>query len=79
MGDVEESEFLQFISCITQHLLKNGIGRNKPAIQVRKGNADGRVLKNRSPAFFTSHDLRMRHSQIVFTSFALRNIANVFR
>ena len=77
VGDVKESKLLQFILGVSQHLLEDEIRGDKPAIQVGKGNADGGVLKNRPPPFLAAHDLRMSHTESVFASFALGDIANV--
>ena len=77
MRDIGKGKRLQLLLGVPQHLLIDGIGGNKAAIQVCESNADRGVLKNRPPSFLAAHDLCMSRTQGVFASFALGDIAKV--
>jgi hypothetical protein len=53
MSNLEKGNRLEFLVRVTQHFLVSGICGQEAAIQIGERNANGRILKDRSPALLT--------------------------
>src|SRR5438876_1007373 len=53
MSNLEKGNRLEFLLRVTQQFLVNGICGQEAAIQICERNANGRILKDRSPSLLT--------------------------
>src|SRR6266700_2209011 len=53
MSNLEKGNRLEFLLRITQHFLVSGVCGQEVAIQISERNANGRILKDRSPPLLT--------------------------